>query len=167
MCIAPSGMIMGYSASADVLVDNAASPVVNGLVHRIAMYVRFEYAGDYFRKTIPAHESAVVSKFLLFKGFTDVHTVGVKVGDVWGKDPETGKPLVFTEKMLSSKGEKTLKLGECFGYQNDIEYSSTGRALSLHTMYSYKLTILPKRNSEDNNNWWPSFTLRLEKTSRK
>jgi hypothetical protein len=95
----------------------------------------------------------------LFKGFAGVHTVGVKVGDVWGKDPETGKPLVFTEKMLSSKGAKTLKLGECFGYKNDIEYYNIGKSL-YGFEWRYLLTMSPKRNDKDNNNWWPSFTLR-------
>ncbi|HEV2601186.1 MAG TPA: hypothetical protein VGT41_02710 [Candidatus Babeliales bacterium] len=142
---------------------------VNVVIHNkipLKMYVRWEFVGDYFRREIAAATKKTiagpdgnplevitegikgVNDWRLHKGFTDVHIIGAKVGEVWGKDPETGAPLVFTAKMLD-------KNGGCWGIAPQIYSAPAGQAV----YNNFGLNLVPKRNPKDNNNWWPSFVI--------
>ncbi len=109
-------------------------------------YVRFEFIGDYWRKDIAPQAWATVKSGLLHKGWSTVF-IRAKVGQVWGKNPETGADLVFTDKMINSKGE-------CYGIAPSI-FKSSGQAIN----HKFRLTVVPKKNPKDNNNWWPSIDI--------
>lgn len=95
-----------------------------------------------------------VDDWRLHIGFEDVHTVEAKVGDVWGRNPDTGCPLVFTQKMFEQRKGVDYKLGLCWGIQPKF-YSSVGQALFKY----FALIVVPVKNAADNNNWWPSFRI--------
>ncbi|HEV2601370.1 MAG TPA: hypothetical protein VGT41_03665 [Candidatus Babeliales bacterium] len=148
-----------------------------------AMYARWLFAGDYFRRDIPAatpYASGMiiptfypdyvrslalkylmvfgwmgVSDWRLHTGFTDVHTVGAKVGQVWGRDPVTWLPLVFTTDMLNA-------YGQCWGINNDFYSAPLGQAVYSH----FLLSVTPVKNTDPkykdaagNSPWWPSFRI--------
>ncbi|HEV2601949.1 MAG TPA: Vps62-related protein [Candidatus Babeliales bacterium] len=142
---------------------------VNVVVHNtilVSMYARWEFAGDYFRRDIPAATKKTVvgpdgnpleeivagikgvNDWRLHIGFSDVHTKGAQIGQAWGTNPETGEPLVFTAQMLNGKGE-------CWGVKPDVYSAPLGQAV----YNNFSLTVVPKKNPADNNNWWPSFEI--------
>jgi hypothetical protein len=113
----------------------------------------WEFVGDYFRREIPAAtEDAMgrtaVDQKLLHKGFSKVRMVGVKVGEVWGRNPETGDDLVFTPVMINTEGE-------CWGIKPDLYEAPLGQAV----YNNFWLSVVPQKNPADHNNWWPSFDI--------
>ncbi|HEV2600879.1 MAG TPA: hypothetical protein VGT41_01145 [Candidatus Babeliales bacterium] len=133
----------------------------------VQMYVRAECRGDYYRRYLPAAVYTTASEkgtsvvtpgvnsfetWRSHHGFSDVHAVGAKVGDVWGKNPETGEPLVFTAKMLNKKGE----------------YWGTEKIFySLPVAEYFQLLAVPIKNPADNNNWWLQFDIEREEVELK
>lgn len=119
------------------------------------MRIRWQYEGDYFRRTIEPGQERSVADLRLFKGFKEVHAESVKVGQEWGKNPDNGKPLVITAKMIDDKNE-------CWGINPDVYYKKIGQNVvpKEGAARTYILTVVPEKNKDDNNNWWPRFVLK-------
>jgi len=111
-------------------------------------HANWEYAGDYFRRDIGPGQSVTVNSGLLFNGWksSEVYIIGPHVGANWGINPETNAPLTFTQKMFGG--------ANVYGTNNNLYWSS---AQGIYDKFS--LTIVPKKNPADNNNWWPSFEI--------
>jgi hypothetical protein len=138
------------------LIYSLSTDAVNVIVHNTIPFnikMTWEFVGDYFRRDVPAATpekvgSKGVDDWRLHKGFSKVRIIGAKVGQVWGNNPETGDELEFTPAMID-------KNGEVWGIKPDLYNAPAGQAV----YHNFRLTIIPKKNPQDNNNWWPSFDI--------
>ncbi|HEV2601369.1 MAG TPA: hypothetical protein VGT41_03660 [Candidatus Babeliales bacterium] len=101
-----------------------------------------------------------VNDWRLHKGFSDVHTVGAKVGDIWGRNPDTGCALVFTQKMFEQKAGVSYTLGQCWGIDPDLYSAPAGQAV----YNNFALIVIAVKNDADkdtagNAQWWPKFRI--------
>lgn len=106
-------------------------------------------------KMVPALGEVAVSKgILVHTGFQDVYLLSARVGDVWGKDPNTGVDLVFTEAMID-------KNGHVRGVQPPhLYHAPVGQALYHH----FLLLIEPVETKKGNGVWVPRLRInRLDK----
>lgn len=108
---------------------------------------QWEFIGALYQRTIAPQRWVSIKSGLLHKGWSTAYLKNVNVGQVWGKNPETGTDLVFTTKMINAKGE-------CRGFEPSF-YTSTGQAVD----HKFTATIVPQKNPSDNYNWWPQIVI--------